>query len=105
MNLLDGSLNAAFAKRGQISLLGSGEQRTAPPGFDLVEVANPFTGRSFVAYRKSDNTDGPWYAADLLEQAKALVTPVPGEELDQAAINNVFGDIELVRMAFNIFGE
>jgi hypothetical protein len=105
MNLLDGSLNATFAKRGQISLLGSGEQRTAPTGFELVEVANPFTGRSFVAYRKSDNADGPWYAADLLDQAKLLVNPPEGEELDEAAINNIFGDIELVRMAFNVFGE
>jgi len=68
-------------------------------------VANPFTGRSFVAYRKIDNSDGPWYAADLLDQAKALVNVPEGTELDEAAINNIFGDIELVRLAFNVFGE
>jgi hypothetical protein len=46
--------------------------------------------------------DGPWYAADLLDQAKLLVD---AETLDEPAINNIFGDIELVRMAFNVFGE
>ena len=99
MNLLDGSLNPAFAKRGQISLAGSGEQRVAPEGFDLVEVADPRSGRVFVAYRKSDNSDGPWYAADMLEQAQALID----SGASAPEINAFFGDIELVRFAFKIF--
>jgi len=102
MNMLDGSLNAAFAKRGQISLLGSGEQRTAPDGFELVEVANPSSGRSFVAYRKTDGSPG-WYAADLIEKAQQVVAPDSGAS--QADIDNVFGDIELVRLAFGILGD
>jgi hypothetical protein len=102
MNLLDGSLNPVFAKRGQISLAGSGEQRTAPPGFDLVEVADPGTGRVFVAYRKTGDGPGTWYAADLLEQAKVLI-PTPG--VTEGEIASFFGDIELVRLAFTVFGD
>jgi len=102
MNLMDGSLNPTFAKQGQISLLGSGEQRTPSPGFDLVEVADPGTGRVFVAYRKTDGSGGPWYAADLLDQAKEILA-TPG--VTDGAISNVFGDIELVRLAFKIFGD
>lgn len=102
MNMLDGSLNASFAKRGQISLLGSGEQRTAPEGFELVEVANPNSGRSFVAYRKTDGSPG-WYAADLIEKAKQIVDPDSGASA--AEIDNIFGDIELVRLAFGILGD
>jgi hypothetical protein len=102
MNLMDGSLNATFAKQGQISLAGSGEQRTAPAGFDLVESIDPTTGRVFVAYRKSDGTGGPWYAADLLDVANEVVANPDSTEGD---IANVFGDVELVRFAFNIFGE
>jgi len=98
MNLLDGSLNAAFAKRGQISLAGSGEEREAPAGFELVEVADPRSGRVFVAYRKSDNSDGPWYAADMLEQAQALIAA----NAPAAEINSFFGDIELVRRAYTL---
>jgi len=102
MNLLDGSLNASFAKRGQISLLGSGEQRTPPDGFEVVEVASPNSGRSFVAYRKADKSGGPWYAADLIEKAQKVVnTP----NVSQADIDNAFGDIELVRLAFGILGD
>jgi hypothetical protein len=112
MNLLDGSLNAGYAKRGQISLLGSGEQRTAPAGYEAVEVSNPYTGRVFVAFKKPSDPPGTWYAAELLEQAKQLVAPcdtnpacTDDPTLDQAGIDNIFGDIELVRMAFNVFGE
>jgi hypothetical protein len=101
MNLLDGSLNAEFAKRGQISLLGSGEQRTAPEGFTAVEVASPTTGRSFVAYKKIGDPIGVWYAADQIEKTKALIDA--GAE--PADIENAFGDIELIRMAFGIFGQ
>jgi hypothetical protein len=103
MNLMDGSLNPTFAKQGQISLLGSGEQRVASPGFDLVEVADPLTGRAFVAYRKSDGTGGPWYAADLLDEAKAILATPGGA--DDGDVTNIFGDIELVRLAFKIFGD
>jgi uncharacterized protein DUF4953 len=102
MSLMDGSLNATFAKQGQISLAGSGEQRTAPAEFDLVESTDPTTGRVFVAYRKSDGTGGPWYAADLLDVANEVVSNADATEAD---IANIFGDVELVRFAFNIFGE
>ena len=102
MNLLDGSLNAAFAKRGQISLLGSGEERTPPDGFEAVEVASPLSGRPFVAYRKADGTGGPWYAADLLEKAQVIVGNPNSTPAD---IDNVFGDIELVRLAFSVLGD
>jgi hypothetical protein len=102
MNMLDGSLNAAFAKRGQISLLGSGEQRTAPEGYELVEAYNPGSGRSFVAYRSTDPASTGWYAADLLERAAQIVADPNSSEAD---IENVFGDIELVRLAFGILGD
>ncbi|HTV21416.1 MAG TPA: hypothetical protein VMG12_22165, partial [Polyangiaceae bacterium] len=103
MNLLDGSLNAAYAKRGQISLLGSGEERTAPPGFEVVEVASPISGRSFVAYRNPADPPGTWYAADLIDKAKKIVAPDSGASAGD--IDNVFGDIELVRLAFGILGD
>ena len=102
MNLLDGSLNTKFAKQGQISLVGSGESRTAPPGFTAVEVADPVSGRVFVAFRSADNSGGPWYAADLLEKAKTLLAD---PDSDPGEIASLFGDIELVRMAFNILGQ
>jgi hypothetical protein len=101
MNMLDGSSNPAFAKRGQISLLGSGEQRTPPAGFELVEAFNPNSGRSFVAYRAADGSPG-WYAADLLEKAANVVAD---ENSSPADIDNIFGDIELVRLAFGILGD
>jgi uncharacterized protein DUF4953 len=101
MNLMDSSLNATFAKQGQISLAGSGEQRTPPAGFELVESTDPTTGRVFVAYRKQDGTGGPWYAADLLDHANAVIADPASTDAD---ITNVFGDVELVRFAFNIFG-
>jgi hypothetical protein len=101
MNLLDGSLNAAYAKRGQISLLGSGEQRTPPEGFEAVEVASPGSGRSFVAYRKIGDAPGIWYAAELIEKTAQLIR----DGADPGEIEQSIGDIELVRMAFNIFGE
>jgi hypothetical protein len=101
MNLMDGSLNATFAKQGQISLAGSGEQRTPPAGFELVEATDPTTGRVFVAYRTVDRSGGPWYAADLLDHANVVVANPASTEAD---ITNVFGDVELVRFAFNIFG-
>jgi hypothetical protein len=101
MNLLDGSLNAEFAKRGQISLVGSGEQRTAPPGFTAVEVASPTTGRMFVAYKKDGDLPGIWYAAEQIEKTKALIE----REAPAADVENAFGDIELIRMAFGIFGQ
>jgi hypothetical protein len=102
MNLMDGSLNPTFARQGQISLAGSGEQRDVPPeGFDLVEVSDPLTGRVFVAYRRSDGTGGPWYGADLLDEAQRVVDD---PEASEAAIANIFGDVELVRFAFGIFG-
>jgi hypothetical protein len=107
MNLLDGSLNSTFAKRGQISLVGSGEQRTVPTGFEEVRVADPATGRDFVAYRKADGTGGPWYAADMLESAKTQVERFEAgdQEVTEGTIASIFGDIELVRLAFNIFEE
>lgn len=100
MNLLDGTLNSTFAKQGQISLSGSGEQRVAPAGFDLVEAADPFSGRVFIAYRRSDGTGGPWYAADMLDRANAIVAEDPE---DEGRIRAVFGDIELIRLAFKVF--
>ena len=101
MNLLDGSLNSTFAKRGQIALAESGEQRSAPAGFEEVSVADPGTGRVLVAYRKVGGADGPWYAADLLDQAKAELAQTPPPSAGRIA--SIFGDIELVRLAFNIF--
>jgi hypothetical protein len=101
MNMLDGSLNAAFAKRGQISLLGSGEQRTPPDGFEIVQADNPQSGRSFIAYRATDGSPG-WYAADLLEKAQRIAKDPNSSDAD---IENIFGDIELVRLAFGILGD
>lgn len=101
MTMQDGNLNSTFARQGQISLGGSGEQRSAPEGFDLVEVADPLTGRVFVAYRRSDGAGGPWYAADMLEEAQRIVDD-PSSSENQ--IENIFSDIELVRTAFGIFG-
>jgi hypothetical protein len=103
MNLLDGSLNSTFAKRGQISLVGSGEQRAVPAGFEEVRVADPATGRDFIAYRKTNGEDGPWYAADMLEAAQAELASTPAPSAGRIA--SIFGDIELVRLAFNIFEE
>lgn len=107
MNLLDGSLNSTFAKRGQISLVGSGEQRAVPAGFEEVRVADPGTGRDFIAYRKVGNEDGPWYAADMLEAARVEVERFQAgdPEVTEGRIAGIFGDIELVRLAFNIFEE
>jgi len=102
MNLLDSSLNASYAKRGQLSLLGSGEQRTPPDGFETVEVASPTSGRSFVTYRKIGDPPGVWYAADLVEKAKKIVDD---ETSTQADIDNIFGDLELVRLAYGILAD
>jgi len=102
MNLLDGTLNATFAKQGQISLGGSGEQRTAPAGFTEVTATDPASGRIFVAYRKTDGTGGPWYAADMLDAAQKLVDSGTATAGD---ITSAFGDVELVRLAFGIFGQ
>jgi hypothetical protein len=104
MNLLDGSLNAKFAKRGQISLLGSGEQRTAPPGFELVEATDPATSRTYVAYRAVGGEGGPWYAADAIEAAKAVIASSEDPLVD-GAVRRAFGDLELVRLAYTIFGD
>jgi len=106
MNLLDGTLNPAFARQGQISLLGSGEQRTPPTGFDAVSVSDPVSGREFVAYRKTGNVDGPWYGADLLEQAQKIKDdPSLTDQQRASDLSNIFGDIELVRFAFNVLGQ
>ena len=88
------------------SLLGSGEQRTAPEGFELIEATNPNSGRSFVAYRATDGSDG-WYAADLLEKAQKLVERQrqEPEAVSDADIDNIFGDVELVRFAFTVLGD
>jgi hypothetical protein len=101
MNLLDGSLNPAYAKRGQISLLGSGEQRTAPEGFEMVEVADPKSGRMFVAYKKSTDPVGTWYAAELLEKAKTLID----NGATEGEVASIFGDIELTRLAYSVFSD
>jgi len=106
MNLLDGSLNPAFARQGQVSLVGSGESRTAPPGFDAVQVSDPESGRVFVAFRSSDGSGGPWYGADLVLKAQAIKDDPNLADDDRASqLSSVFGDIELVRTAFNILGE
>jgi hypothetical protein len=106
MNLLDGQLNPAFARQGQVSLVGSGESRTAPPGFDAVQVSDPESGREFVAFRTSDRSGGPWYGADLVEKAQQIKDdPNLSDDERAAELSNIFGDIELVRFAFNILGE
>jgi len=106
MNLLDGTLNPSFARQGQISLLGSGEQRTPPAGFDAVQVSDPASGRMFVAYRKTGNVDGPWYGADMLDQAQKIKDdPTLTDQDRDSALSQIFGDIEFVRFAFNILGE
>ena len=102
MRMQDGNLNSDFARQGQISLAGSGEQRTAPDGYDLIEVSNPITGRVYVAYRRSDLEGGPWYAADMLEEAQRIVDD---PDSSPALISNTFSDVELVRMAYGIFGD
>lgn len=101
MQMLDGSLNPGYAMRGQISLAGSGEERTAPDDFEKVELTNPATGRSYIAYRRTDLEQGPWYAADILDQARVEIEAADG---DLTVINNLFGDIELVRLASSILG-
>jgi len=101
MNLLDSSLNPAYAKRGQISLLGSGEVRSAPEGFELVDVADPKSGRMFVSYRRAGDPPGTWYAAELLEKAKVAI----GNGASEAEIENIFGDIELTRLAYGVFSD
>ena len=106
MNLLDGSLNPAFARQGQVSLVGSGESRTAPDGFTAVQVSDPASGRIFVAFRGNDPDSGPWYGADLLEQAQKIKDDPNLTDDDRASqLANVFGDVELVRTAFNILGQ
>ena len=68
-----------------------------------MEVADPESGRVFVAFRSTDPAQGgPWYAADLIEKAQRLVADPAADAGDIASI---FGDIELVRMAFNILGQ
>ncbi len=104
MNLLDGSLNAKFAKRGQISLLGSGEERTAPAGFEIVSVTDPATSRTYIAYRAIDGSEGPWYAADAVEQTRAALE-ASEEPLVDPPVRRAFGDLELVRLAYSIFGD
>jgi hypothetical protein len=102
MNLLDGTLTPTYAHRGQISLLGSGEERTAPEGYTAVTATNPVTGRTFVAFRRTgDTTPGAWYAADLVEKANEVATR---EGASEAEIDSVFGDVELVRLAFSVLG-
>jgi hypothetical protein len=101
MNLLDGTLTPTYAHRGQISLVGSGEERTPPAGYTPVQVTNPISGRTFVAFRAEGDATGSWYAADLLEKAAAIVNRGDATE---AEIQNVFGDVELVRLAFSILG-
>lgn len=101
MNLLDGNLNPAYAKRGQVSLIGSGEVRAAPEGFEAVQVFDPRSGRGFLSYRKIGDPPGTWYAADLIERAQQLVDSGATE----GAIQNVMGDIELVRLAYGIFSD
>ena len=106
MNLLDGSLNPAFARQGQVSLVGSGESRTAPDGFTAVQVSDPVSGRVFVAFRGNDPASGPWYGADLVEKAQKIKDDPTLADDDRASqLAGVFGDIELVRTAFNILGE
>jgi hypothetical protein len=101
MNLLDAGLNPAYAKRGQISLLGSGEVRTAPEGFETVEVGDPKSGRSFVAYRKVGDPAGVWYAAELLEKAQTMIA----NGAEDFEIEGIFSDIELVRLAYSVFSD
>jgi hypothetical protein len=106
MNLLDGTLNPKFARQGQISLVGSGESRTPPAGFEAVQVDDPVSGRMFVAFRKADGSEGPWYGADLLSKALQIkADPNLDDRTRASELANIFGDIELVRFAFNILGE
>ncbi len=102
MTMLDGSLNATFAQRGQIALAGSGEERDPPAGFEAVAVSDPLTGRGYIAYRRNDGEQGPWYAAELLERARAIANDPSSSRF---AIADIFGDVELVRLAASIFGK
>jgi hypothetical protein len=105
MNLLDGSLNAKFAKQGQVSLVGSGESRVVPDGFESLEVADPISGRVFVAFRRAGDVAGTWYAADLVERTQLLLAKPNRDANDENELSNLFGDLELVRLAFNVFGQ
>lgn len=100
-----------FLKKAQISILGSGDDRMPPPGFEPVIAHNPIVGTSYVAYRPIDpaRQGESWLGAELVarlnELSEALAASQDPEEQTRLgfAISDVTGDIEIVRTLYELF--
>jgi hypothetical protein len=107
MAFLKAGYDTTFVRRGQISVKGSGDQRdAAPEGYQAVEAVNPVSGVVYVAYRGEDTSDGPWYGAELVEKAQAMVDAQQSGAANApsaAQVNRAFEDIEITRGLFTIF--
>jgi hypothetical protein len=107
MAFLKAGYDTSFVRRGQISVKGSGDQRdAAPEGYETVEAVNPQNGVVYVAYRGADTSDGPWYAAELLDKANAMIEASESGAANAPSagqINRAFEDIEITRGLFTIF--
>jgi hypothetical protein len=101
MAFLNAGFDTSFVQRGQISLLGSGEQRDVPPdGYTLVQAVDPASGRVYVSYRgPSTTSEGPWYGADQLDQVNEMIE----SGATAAQIRNAFENIEITRAMYDIF--
>jgi hypothetical protein len=108
MALLSTNYDLNFLQRGQVALAGESETLTVGAGYEEVDVTDPDTGRTYVAYHDPDGDVNQFLAAKIILGLQARIDEF--DELDPQSIEarqlrgvlrDAFQDLDILRAMYS----
>ena len=108
--LLSSNFDTSFLHKLQVALVGESETVTPGAGYVEVRVTDPFSGRSYAAYRDPKGDVDSFVAAKLIDRIKrkadeyALLPEDSDEALDaKIEVQNDMETLEIMRSLYTSF--
>jgi hypothetical protein len=109
--LLSSNFDTSFLHKLQVAVVGESETVTPGAGFEEIRATDPFSGRSYAAYRKPGATDASSFvAAKVVERVRdnaadyATLPPDSDEALNvRFAIQDDVETLEIMRSLYSEF--
>jgi hypothetical protein len=108
--LLSSNFDTSFLHKLQVAVVGESETVTPGPGYEEVRATDPFSGRSYAAYRKTGATDAnSFVAAKLVDRVRlnAAEYAILPEDSDAqlSARASIQTDIETLEIMRSLYAE
>jgi hypothetical protein len=109
MSLLSSNFDTSFLHKAQVAVAGEGEPVTPADGFETLSGSDPFSGRTYLAYRDPNGAKESFIGAKLVERltadAAAFAAAPEGSTDQVSARNAVQNDVQLLEILRSLYGQ